>query len=69
MVSESEEDQLMGQGLLDGDDEVCFVFKYFWFDLMGEFIFEKVGQEISEEILLQDDEEEEDENEDRSWRR
>lgn len=29
----------------------------------------QAGQEISEEILLQDDEEEEDENEDRSWRR
>lgn len=33
------------------------------------FIFLQFGQEISEEILLQDDEEEDDENEDRSWRR
>lgn len=32
-------------------------------------IYLQFGQEISEEVLLQDDEEEDDENEDRSWRR
>ncbi|KRT84819.1 RNA binding protein [Oryctes borbonicus] len=53
LVSESDEDHLIDQGIIDEGDDLST----------------QLGPEISEEALLQDDEEEDEEDENRSWRR